>query len=172
MKRYAGDAAHRITITLNGVPRTGLAEPRLLLSDFVRQTLGATGTHVGCEHGVCGACTVRVDGAAVRSCLTLAIQVDGRRVDTVEGLARAEALGDLQEAFRRHHALQCGFCTPGILMSAAAMLERTPNPTEEAVRHMLSGHLCRCTGYAPIVRAILDAARARMENPREEENRV
>ena len=172
MKRYAGDAAHRITITLNGAPRTGLAEPRLLLSDFLRQTLGATGTHVGCEHGVCGACTVRVDGAAVRSCLTLAVQVDGRRVDTVEGLARAEALGDLQEAFRRHHALQCGFCTPGILMSAAAMLERTPNPTEDAVRHTLSEHLCRCTGYAPIVRAILDAARARKDNPREEENRV
>ena len=107
MKRYAGDAAHRITITLNGVPRAGLAEPRLLLSDFLRQTLGATGTHVGCEHGMCGACTVRLNGAAVRSCLTLAVQVDGSHVDTVEGLARAEALGDLQEAFRRHPGVEC-----------------------------------------------------------------
>ena len=161
MKRYASDAAHRITFTLNGSPRTGMAEPRLLLCDFLRHTIGATGTHVGCEHGVCGACTVRVDGQAVRACLTFAVQIDGRRIDTVEGLADGEALGDLQAAFRRHHALQCGFCTSGILMSAAAFLEGTRSPTERQVREMLSGHLCRCTGYAPIVRAILDVARSR-----------
>jgi 2-furoyl-CoA dehydrogenase 2Fe-2S iron sulfur subunit len=110
---------------------------------------------------VCGACTVRVDGQAVRACLTFAVQIDGRRIDTVEGLADGEVLGDLQAAFRRHHALQCGFCTSGILMSAAAFLEGTRSPTERQVREMLSGHLCRCTGYAPIVRAILDVARSR-----------
>ena len=170
MKRYARDGVHRIALTLNGVPRTGLAEPRVLLSDFLRHTLGATGTHVGCEHGVCGACTVRVDGQAVRACLTFAIQADGRRVDTVEGLAHADALSDLQASFRRHHALQCGFCTPGILMSAAALLESAPDASEEQVRHMLSGHLCRCTGYAPIVRAIVDAARLRSGRRQEEGN--
>ena len=170
MKRYARDGVHRIALTLNGVPRTGLAEPRVLLSDFLRHTLGATGTHVGCEHGVCGACTVRVDGQAVRACLTFAIQADGRRVDTVEGLAHADALSDLQASFRRHHALQCGFCTPGILMSAAALLESAPDASEEQVRHMLSGHLCRCTGYAPIVRAIVDAARRRSGQRQEEGN--
>ena len=170
MKRYARDGVHRIALTLNGVPRTGLAEPRVLLSDFLRHTLGATGTHVGCEHGVCGACTVRVDGQAVRACLTFAIQADGRRVDTVEGLAHGEALSDLQASFRRHHALQCGFCTPGILMSAAALLESAPDASEEQVRHMLSGHLCRCTGYAPIVRAIVDAARRRSGQRQEEGN--
>jgi 2-furoyl-CoA dehydrogenase 2Fe-2S iron sulfur subunit len=164
MKRYARDTPHRIAFTLNGSPRSGDATSRLLLSDFLRHTIGATGTHVGCEHGVCGACTVRVDGVAVRACLTLAVQIDGRRVDTVEGLAEGEALGDLQAAFRRHHALQCGFCTPGILMSAAAFVEAAPNPGEREVRDMLSGHLCRCTGYAPIVRAILDVARARHES--------
>jgi 2-furoyl-CoA dehydrogenase 2Fe-2S iron sulfur subunit len=168
MKRYARDARHRIAFTLNGVPRAGDAEPRVLLSDFLRHTMGETGTHVGCEHGVCGACTVRVDGDAVRACLTFAVQVDGRRVDTVEGLANGESLSDLQEAFRRHHALQCGFCTAGILMSAAALLERTPQPTDDQVRDMLSGHLCRCTGYAPIVRAILDTARMRRTARREE----
>ena len=170
MKRYARDGVHRIALTLNGVPRTGLAEPRVLLSDFLRHTLGATGTHVGCEHGVCGAFTVRVDGQAVRACLTFAIQADGRRVDTVEGLAHADALSDLQASFRRHHALQCGFCTPGILMSAAALLESAPDASEEQVRHMLSGHLCRCTGYAPIVRAIVDAARRRSGQRQEEGN--
>ena len=170
MKRYARDGVHRIALTLNGGPRTGLAEPRVLLSDFLRHTLGATGTHVGCEHGVCGACTVRVDGQAVRACLTFAIQADGRRVDTVEGLAHGEALSDLQASFRRHHALQCGFCTPGILMSAAALLESAPDASEEQVRHMLSGHLCRCTGYAPIVRAIVDAARRRSGQRQEEGN--
>jgi 2-furoyl-CoA dehydrogenase 2Fe-2S iron sulfur subunit len=172
MKRYDSQTKHRITFTLNGATRTGEAQSRLLLCDFLRHTIGATGTHVGCEHGVCGACTVRIDGQAVRSCLTLAVQIDGRRIDTVEGLADGEALGDLQAAFRRHHALQCGFCTSGILMSAAAFLDATSNPTERQVREMLSGHLCRCTGYAPIVRAILDVARLRGTNPQEEAGNV
>lgn len=157
------DTQHLVRFTLNGVSRSGMAEPRLLLSDFLRHEIGATGTHVGCEHGVCGACTVRIDGVASRSCLTLAVQVDGRRVDTVEGLAdRDGLLNDLQLAFRRHHALQCGFCTAGILMSCAAWLERMPEPDEAAVREMLSGHLCRCTGYTPIVAAILEVARKRL----------
>ena len=164
MKRFARDTRHRIAFMLNGSARSDEASSRLLLSDFLRHAIGATGTHVGCEHGVCGACTVRIDGQAVRACLTLAVQIDGRRIDTVEGLADGEALGDLQAAFRRQHALQCGFCTSGILMSAAAFLETTRDPTERQVREMLSGHLCRCTGYAPIVRAILDVARARRES--------
>jgi 2-furoyl-CoA dehydrogenase 2Fe-2S iron sulfur subunit len=150
---------HRVSVVLNGRAATGEAEPRLLLSDFLRHVLGATGTHVGCEHGICGACTVRIDGAASRSCLILAVQAQGKRIDTVEGLAgEGVALGALQRAFRRHHALQCGFCTPGILMSLSDWLTKHPVPSEQAVREMLSGHLCRCTGYAGIVRAALDAA--------------
>jgi 2-furoyl-CoA dehydrogenase 2Fe-2S iron sulfur subunit len=148
-----------VRFLLNGRPVSGEAEPRLLLSDFLRHVLGATGTHVGCEHGVCGACTVRIDGFAARSCLMLAVQAEGRRVDTVEGLAGEDgALDALQRAFRRHHALQCGFCTPGILMSLSDWLARTPDPSEADIRAMLSGHLCRCTGYAGIVRAALEAA--------------
>ncbi|MBS0327182.1 MAG: (2Fe-2S)-binding protein [Proteobacteria bacterium] len=135
----------------------------MLLSDFLRHVLGATGVHVGCEHGVCGACTVIVDGVAQRSCLALAVAADGRDVRTVHGLARDDVLSDLQQAFRRHHALQCGFCTPGILMSATDFLARNPAPTEQAVREMLSGHLCRCTGYTGIVAAILDVAALRRE---------
>ncbi|WP_338615229.1 (2Fe-2S)-binding protein [Pigmentiphaga sp. CHJ604] len=158
------EKTHRIRCTLNGRQREGRAESRMLLSDFLRHGLGATGTHVGCEHGVCGACTVRIDGVASRSCLTLAVQVDGRGVETVEGLARDGELGDLQQAFRRHHALQCGFCTAGILMSCADFLERVPDPTEQQVRDMLSGHLCRCTGYTPIVQAVLDVAASRNKN--------
>lgn len=158
----------RVALLLNGVPRSGRAENRTLLSDFLRHELGATGTHVGCEHGVCGACTVRIDGVAGRACLTLAVQVDGRRVDTVEGLACDGVLNDLQQAFRRHHALQCGFCTAGILMSCMDFLERMPAPDEQQVRDMLSGHLCRCTGYTPIVQAVLDVAAARRtENQKE-----
>ncbi|MDE0387566.1 MAG: (2Fe-2S)-binding protein [Rhodospirillales bacterium] len=133
----------------------------MLLSDFLRHELGATGTHVGCEHGVCGACTVRLDGVPARACLTLAVQAEGRRVDTVEGLAPAGELNDLQKAFRRHHALQCGFCTAGILMSLDAWLDSRPKPDEAEVRALLSGHLCRCTGYAGIVAAALDVAEAR-----------
>ena len=161
MKRLGAEGRHRVSLTLNGREATGWAEPRMLLSDFLRHELGATGTHVGCEHGVCGACTVRLDGAPVRTCLTLAVQADGRRVDTVEGLAPAGKLNDLQKAFRRHHALQCGFCTPGILMSLDAWLETGPAPDEAEVRALLSGHLCRCTGYSGIVAAALDAARAK-----------
>jgi len=161
VKRHSAGERRRITLILNGRERSGYAEPRTLLSDFIRHELGATGTHVGCEHGVCGACTVRIDGEAVRACLTLAVQAEGRRVDTVEGLAVDGDLSDLQQAFRRHHALQCGFCTPGILMSCSQFLEQVPNPTEEQVRDMLSGHLCRCTGYTNIVRAVLEVAAAR-----------
>lgn len=160
---------HPVQLTLNQQRRTGHAPPRMLLTDFLREDLGATGTHVGCEHGVCGACTVRIDGVACRACLTLAVQVDGRQVDTVEGLTQADgALNDLQQAFKRHHALQCGFCTAGILMSCADWLERLCAPDSEAggpneseVREMLSGHICRCTGYTPIVAAVLEVARAR-----------
>ncbi|MEO7009493.1 MAG: (2Fe-2S)-binding protein [Caldimonas sp.] len=172
MKRYEAGTNHRLSLTLNGVERSAEAEPRMLLSDFLRQRLGATGTHVGCEHGVCGACTVRLDGRAVRSCLTLAVQAEGRRIDTVEGLAAGEELSDLQAAFRRHHALQCGFCTAGILMSAAEFLEHVAEPTDREVREMLSGHLCRCTGYAPIVDAILDVAARRHSISDKERNDV
>ncbi len=156
---------HPITIELNGQTRRGYATPRMLLSDYLRHELGLTGTHVGCEHGVCGACTVRLDGVACRSCLTLAVQADGRRVETVEGLAgEGGVLSELQSAFKRHHALQCGFCTPGILMSSADWLARLRKlgrkPTEQEVREMLSGHICRCTGYTPIVKALMEVAHA------------
>ena len=161
MKRLGQESRHRVALTLNGREAQGWAEPRMLLSDFLRHELGATGTHVGCEHGVCGACTVRLDGAPARACLTLAVQAAGRRVDTVEGLAPEGELNDLQKAFRRHHALQCGFCTAGILMSLDAWLESRPAPDEGEVRALLSGHLCRCTGYSGIVAAALDVAEAR-----------
>jgi 2-furoyl-CoA dehydrogenase 2Fe-2S iron sulfur subunit len=152
-------ARHAVSFTLNGRPVSSWAEPRLLLTDFLRQKLGATGTHVGCEHGVCGACTVRIDGVATRACLMLAVQAEGRRVDTVEGLAAADGtLGELQAALRRHHALQCGFCTSGILMSVSHWLETDPAVDEKTVREMLSGHLCRCTGYGGIVKAVMEVA--------------
>jgi aerobic-type carbon monoxide dehydrogenase small subunit (CoxS/CutS family) len=147
-----------LTVTVNGRRYTEAVEARLLLSDFLRHTLGLTGTHVGCEHGVCGACTVRLDGAAVRSCLLLAVQADGAELQTVEGLAANGQLTPLQASFRKVHALQCGFCTPGILMAAGDFLERTPSPSRQDVTEMLSGHLCRCTGYEPIVDAILRTA--------------
>lgn len=154
-----------ISITVNGRRTSASVEPRTNLADFIREHLHLTGTNIGCEHGVCGACTVCIDGVATRACLTLAVQCDGRAVDTVEGLAgssgRDELLGDLQAAFRGHHALQCGFCTAGILMSCADWLSRVSDPTEAAVRAMLSGHLCRCTGYTPIVQAVLEVARSR-----------
>ena len=162
MKQIKSTQLVPISLSLNGIERSGYVESRTLLSDFLRHELGATGTHVGCEHGVCGACTVRVDGVAARSCLMLAVQADGRRIDTVEGLAdRDGLLNDLQQAFKRHHALQCGFCTAGILMSCMDYLERVPNPSEQQVREMLSGHLCRCTGYTNIVNAVLETARSR-----------
>jgi 2-furoyl-CoA dehydrogenase 2Fe-2S iron sulfur subunit len=162
MKHYEKHTAYPVTLHLNGVQRSAPAEARMLLSDFLRHELGATGTHVGCEHGICGACTVRIDGVAQRSCMQLAVQADGRAVDTVEGLNRGvDGLGDLQEAFMRHHALQCGFCTAGILMSSSHFLEQVPEPTEQQVRDMLSGHLCRCTGYTNIVAAVLEVAEVR-----------
>ena len=160
MRRLKSDARHPVTLEVNGQPRIGQAETRRLLSDFLRHELGLYGTHVGCEHGVCGACTVMVDGRAVRSCTQFAVECDGAAVRTVEGLVGQDELGILQQAFRRHHAVQCGFCTAGILMSATDFLSRHPRPSEAEVRDMLSGHICRCTGYYPIVVAILDAARA------------
>ncbi len=159
MRRLNKSERVRISLTLNGRKLAAEAEPRMLLSDFLRQAFGATGTHVGCEHGVCGACTVLIDGVAMRSCLTLAVQAEGRAVSTVESLAAPDGtLNALQAAFRAHHALQCGFCTPGILMSFTDFLGRHPHPTEAEIRDVLSGHLCRCTGYANIVAAIKEAA--------------
>ena len=164
MRRVRRDERARLSLTLNGRRVSGDAEPRMLLSDFLRHVLGSTGTHVGCEHGVCGCCTVLIDGAAVRSCLTLAVEVEGRAVTTVESLAAADGtLNALQQAFRSNHALQCGFCTPGILMSFTDFLARNPDPSEAEVVEVLAGHLCRCTGYAGIVAAVLEGARARAE---------
>jgi 2-furoyl-CoA dehydrogenase 2Fe-2S iron sulfur subunit len=150
-----------VDVTVNGRRRQERVPSRMLLSDFLRHRLGLTGTHVGCEHGVCGACTVRVDGRPARSCLMLAAQVDGCHVDTVEGLARDGELSALQRAFHEGHALQCGFCTPGILISAGDLLERDPRPSRDEIEALLSGHLCRCTGYKPIVDAIERVARER-----------
>lgn len=145
--------------TLNGKEHAGEAEPRLLLVDYLRQEVGLTGSHVGCEHGVCGACTILLDGQAVRSCLTFAVQADGHDVRTVESLGTMEAMHPLQEAFREAHGLQCGFCTPGFLMTLVPYLEKHPNPTEDEIRHAISGNICRCTGYQHIVDAVLLAAR-------------
>jgi 2-furoyl-CoA dehydrogenase 2Fe-2S iron sulfur subunit len=159
MRRVKKNERVRVAVMLNGRKVAAEAEPRMLLSDFIRHALGATGTHVGCEHGVCGACTVLIDGVATRSCLTLAVQAEGREVKTVEGLAGANgALNPLQQAFRDNHALQCGFCTPGILMSFTDYLARNPHPSEAEIRDVLSGHLCRCTGYAGIVKAVRQVA--------------
>lgn len=158
MRRVSKSEHARVGLTLNGRRTSGHAEPRMLLSDFLRHVLGATGTHVGCEHGVCGCCTVLIDGTAVRSCLTLAIQAEGREVTTVEALAGLDGkLSPLQQAFQNNHALQCGFCTPGILMSFTDFLARHPHPSEAEIVDVLSGHLCRCTGYAGIVSAVLEA---------------
>jgi aerobic-type carbon monoxide dehydrogenase small subunit (CoxS/CutS family) len=147
-----------IALTVNGRIYKLRVEPRRTLLDAIRDDCGLTGTHMGCEHGVCGACTVRLDGVSVRSCLLLAAQVHGREVLTVEGLARDGELTPLQRAFTEAHALQCGFCTPGILMAASDLLERQGTPSREEIRDLLSGHLCRCTGYEPIVEAIAKAA--------------
>ena len=153
-----------IRVEVNGRAHEREVEPRLLLSDFLRQDLGLTGTHVGCEHGVCGVCTVLLDDEPVRSCLMLAVQADGHAVRTVESLAGAEgALHPLQEAFRDAHALQCGFCTPGVLMSLVAFLRERPDPSEAEARQALAGNLCRCTGYQHIVDAVLLAARRARE---------
>jgi 2-furoyl-CoA dehydrogenase 2Fe-2S iron sulfur subunit len=158
VRRVSKSEHARVGLTLNGRRTSGHAEPRMLLSDFLRHVLGATGTHVGCEHGVCGCCTVLIDGTAVRSCLTLAIQAEGREITTVEALAGPNGkLSPLQQAFQNNHALQCGFCTPGILMSFTDFLARHPHPSEAEIVDVLSGHLCRCTGYAGIVSAVLEA---------------
>ena len=149
-----------VAVSVNGRHYREEVEPRLLLSDFLRHGLGLTGTHVGCEHGVCGACTVRLEGVAVRSCLLLAVQAKGCEIVTVEGLAGVGELTPLQEAFRRHHALQCGFCTPGILIAAEDLLARVERPTRAEIVDMLSGQLCRCTGYTAIVDAIAEVARS------------
>ena len=152
-----------VTVTVNGTQYERTVEPRLLLSDFLRHELGLTGTHVGCEHGVCGACTVLFDGEPVRSCLMFAVQANGHEILTVEGLGTMDDLHPLQEAFQEAHAVQCGFCTPGFLMGLVPFLEQNPNPTEEEIREAISGNLCRCTGYQHIVDAVqLAAERMRM----------
>jgi 2-furoyl-CoA dehydrogenase 2Fe-2S iron sulfur subunit len=155
-------AKTKVRFTLNGRPVAADAEPRMQLADLLRHVLYHYGTHVGCEHGICGACTILLDGKAVRSCLIFAAQADGGTIVTVEGMAAANGeLNDLQKSFCAHHALQCGFCTPGILASATQFLNENADPSERDVRQMLSGHLCRCTGYTPIIEAILATARNR-----------
>lgn len=163
MKTFAQGTRVPVRLTLNGRPAEGFAEPRMLLTDFLRHVLGATGTHVGCEHGVCGCCTVILNGVASRSCLTLAVQADGASIETVESLASGAVLNQLQKSFNEHHALQCGFCTPGILMSFTDFLKRNPKPTREEVIDVLGGHICRCTGYADIIEAVMDAAHGTTE---------
>jgi carbon-monoxide dehydrogenase small subunit len=155
-------AKRTIQLTVNGSVYERAVEVRMTLADFLREELNLTGTHLGCEHGICGACTILFNGEAVRSCLLLAVQADGAQLMTVEGLSPGETLHPLQQAFHEHHALQCGFCTPGFLMTALAFLQETPNPTTAQVREAISGNICRCTGYAPIVQAILQASRGRM----------
>ncbi|GAB2986603.1 (2Fe-2S)-binding protein [Amycolatopsis acidiphila] len=150
-----------ISVTVNGEPHEEAVDDRLTLADFLRERLRLTGTHLGCEHGVCGACTVIVDGAAVRSCLMLAAQADGAEVETVESLADDHGLNPLQEAFKKHHALQCGFCTPGFLMSVTAALREEPIEDADQARDVLSGNICRCTGYRGLVQAVLDAGAAK-----------
>jgi 2-furoyl-CoA dehydrogenase 2Fe-2S iron sulfur subunit len=158
MSRLNAHEKKTVTFKLNGLPVRADAESRMLLSDFIRHEIGLTGTHVGCEHGVCGACTIQVDGAPARACLMLAVQTEGADIRTVEALSPGEGrLSALQAAFKRHHGLQCGFCTPGILMSLDALISPRPDAERDEVRDHLSGHLCRCTGYATIVEAALSA---------------
>ena len=148
-----------ITVTVNGIRQERAVEPRMLLVDFIRGDLGLTGAHVGCEHGVCGTCTVLFDGPSVRSCLMFAVQADGHDVRTIEGLGTMDNLHPIQEAFMEVHGLQCGFCTPGMIMSVVPFLERNPNPTEDEIREAIDGNLCRCTGYQNIVEAVKLAAK-------------
>ena len=147
-----------ISLTINGETHSAQVPTRMSLVDFLRDELGLTGTHVGCEHGVCGACTIRLNGVTARSCLTFAVQADGARIETVEHLGTVSSLGRIQQAFRKHHALQCGFCTPGFLMTVQEMLETLPLDTDEEIRDALSGNICRCTGYEHIVRAVRELA--------------
>ncbi|HWB46008.1 MAG TPA: (2Fe-2S)-binding protein [Hyphomicrobiaceae bacterium] len=156
---------HRIEVRVNGTLCREEVEPRLLLADFLRQTMGLTGTHVGCEHGICGACTVLLDGNSVRSCLMLAVQADGSEITTVEGLGRIDRLAPVQEAFRAHHALQCGFCTPGMLATVIDLLQKYPLASDDEIRQGLSGNLCRCTGYEHIVKAVRALAAERKVAP-------
>ena len=149
-----------ITLTVNGQKRSALAEPRMLLADFLRHELGLRGTHIGCEHGVCGACTILIDGRTARSCLHFAIAVDGAVIDTVEGMASADNLHPIQEAFHQNHALQCGYCTSGFLLTTLEFLRRNPDPDEAEIRRALTNNLCRCTGYTNIVKAVAAAAAA------------
>ena len=151
-----------ISFTLNGEAITEDVEPRTHLADFLRDTLGLTGTHIGCEHGVCGACTVRIDGDIVRACLTLAVQADGCTVETIEGVSDTGEIADLQQAFRERNALQCGYCTPGMLIASAELLKRETVPSREEIRYHLSGNYCRCTGYHAIVDAVEGVAKRRM----------
>ena len=150
-----------ITLTVNGQKRSALAEPRMLLADFLRHELGLRGTHIGCEHGVCGACTILLDGRTARSCLHFAIAVDGAVIDTVEGMASADNLHPIQEAFHQNHALQCGYCTSGFLLTTLEFLRRNPDPDEAEIRRALTNNLCRCTGYTNIVKAVAAAAAMR-----------
>jgi carbon-monoxide dehydrogenase small subunit len=159
----AAPTIQTVTVTVNGEPRSAEIEPRLLLARFVRDTLGLTGTHIGCDTTNCGACTVLLDGMPVKSCTVLAVQADGREVGTVEGLETAEGLHPMQAAFHEQHGLQCGFCTPGMMLTAIALLEENPDPSEEEIRWALSGNICRCTGYQNIVKAVRQAATAMRE---------
>ena len=149
-----------VTLTVNGRKRSATVEPRMLLVDFLRHELGMTGTHIGCEHGVCGACTILLDGRTARSCLHFAVAVDGAEIDTVEGIASQDQLHPIQEAFHQHHALQCGYCTPGFLMTTIELLKQNPNPDEATIRRALTNNICRCTGYTNIIKAVAAAAAA------------
>ncbi len=149
-----------VTLTVNGRKRSATVEPRMLLVDFLRHELGMTGTHIGCEHGVCGACTILLDGRTARSCLHFAVAVDGAEINTVEGIASQDQLHPIQEAFHQHHALQCGYCTPGFLMTTIELLKQNPNPDEAAIRRALTNNICRCTGYTNIIKAVAAAAAA------------
>jgi aerobic carbon-monoxide dehydrogenase small subunit len=159
----AAPTIQTVTVSVNGEPRSADIEPRLLLARFLRDTLGLTGTHMGCDTSSCGACTVLLDGVPVKSCTVFAVQADGREVGTVEGLETAEGLHPMQAAFHEQHGLQCGFCTPGMMLTAIALLEENPDPSEEEIRWALSGNICRCTGYQNIVKAVRQAATAMRE---------
>jgi aerobic carbon-monoxide dehydrogenase small subunit len=159
MSVSASDKPQVVQMTVNGEPMAAMADTRTLLVDFIRHDLGLTGTHVGCEHGMCGACTVVMDGKVVRSCITFAVQADGAEIETIESLGDGTELHPIQQAFREKHGLQCGFCTPGMVLTAKALLEENPDPSELEIREYLSGNVCRCTGYVNIVESVREAAR-------------